>query len=624
MKKVYHIISLIAICIAMSAAQTTYYSTGSSDAGTVSNWNSNRDGSSGSTPANFTTAGDVFVIQGTGNGGSTPHAMTLASALTIGSGTNNTKLQIENGASLTATGTLSFGSVGIFQIDNGGTYNHNGAGAFTSLFAGVESFGASSNFAITGATSPGTGPSTVTCGSSFGNFTFAPTSTTTLQCNDRFPNVAGNFTKSSTTAEFRMAGNTAGNGGFTISGNLLLSGGIFSFGNGTVVTALTVSGNITMSAGTLLTACTTNPSTNTLTLNKSGVVTFSRQAFAHTITANNSSGRHIKFVVPNGTTLDMGTDTLSCSGSVNVDFDLQSGATLKLKSPGGIVAQGTSTTTGQIQTSSTSIRSFSSAANYVYNGTVEQVTGTGLPSTVNNLTIDNAAGVINSQAVNVDGVLTLQNGVFDNSVNAVTFGGSGSVVTVSGSLATPLPVELVSFTASTNGHVVQLRWATATELNNSGFEVQKQLNGNWKTLGFVDGAGTSNARHEYSYSDKLTTGSRAAYRLKQIDRDGQFTYSSIVEAAAALMAADYALSQNYPNPFNPATSFSFAVKTAAQTTVKVYNLVGQEVATLFNGVAQPDQLYTLRFDAKDLPSGIYLYSLRSANRNEVKKMLLLK
>jgi len=112
--------------------------------------------------------------------------------------------------------------------------------------------------------------------------------------------------------------------------------------------------------------------------------------------------------------------------------------------------------------------------------------------------------------------------------------------------------------------------------------------------------------------------------LKQIDRDGKFEYSPVVEATVALTTQDYSLSQNYPNPFNPNTSFSFAVKNAEQTTVKVYNLIGEEVATLFNQVAQPNQLYTMKFDGKDLASGIYFYSLRSASRNEVKKMSLIK
>jgi len=187
-----------------------------------------------------------------------------------------------------------------------------------------------------------------------------------------------------------------------------------------------------------------------------------------------------------------------------------------------------------------------------------------------------------------------------------------------------LPVELSSFTGSANGRNVQLLWATATEVNNSGFEVQKNANGSWAKIGFVDGAGTSNAPHRYNYTDVNSPASKYSYRLKQIDRDGKFSYSNIVEVATTLTAADFALSQNYPNPFNPSTKFTFASKNAERTTLKIYNVAGQEVATLFNGIAQPSQVYTLTFDAKDLPSGMYFYVLHSASRNDVKKMMLLK
>jgi len=192
------------------------------------------------------------------------------------------------------------------------------------------------------------------------------------------------------------------------------------------------------------------------------------------------------------------------------------------------------------------------------------------------------------------------------------------------SVVTSLPVELTSFTGSANGRNVQLLWATATEINNSGFEVQKNANGSWTKIGFVDGAGTSNAPHSYSFTDVNSAASKYSYRLKQVDRDGKIRYSSVVEVATTLTASDFALSQNYPNPFNPSTKFTFASKNAEQTTLKIYNVAGQEVATLFNGVAQPSQVYTLTFDAKDLPSGMYFYVLHSASRNDVKKMMLLK
>ncbi|MFZ4621661.1 MAG: beta strand repeat-containing protein, partial [Bacteroidota bacterium] len=177
-----------------------------------------------------------------------------------------------------------------------------------------------------------------------------------------------------------------------------------------------------------------------------------------------------------------------------------------------------------------------------------------------------------------------------------------------------LPVELVSFTATASGRGVELAWKTATEVNNAGFEVEKNVNGSWSKLGFVEGNGTSNAPKSYSYTDASAKGT-VSYRLKQIDRDGKFTYSNVVNASVKVTAADYQLSQNFPNPFNPNTSISFAMKNAEHVNVSVYNALGQVVATLFNDVANADQLYTLNFDGRNLSSGTYFYSLRSASRN---------
>ncbi len=204
-------------------------------------------------------------------------------------------------------------------------------------------------------------------------------------------------------------------------------------------------------------------------------------------------------------------------------------------------------------------------------------------------------------------------------------GGNSGTQTV----GTALPVELTSFTGSAHGRNVELLWNTATEINNSGFEIQRTIHSglkglmDWQKVGFVDGSGTSNIQHSYKYVDANSAATTYSYRLKQIDRDGKFTYSNAIEVITTLTADDFKLSQNYPNPFNPSTKLSFAVKNAEQTSLKIYNVVGEEVATLFNDVAQPNQVYTLTFDAKNFSSGMYYYVLHSASRNEVKKMMLL-
>ncbi len=196
---------------------------------------------------------------------------------------------------------------------------------------------------------------------------------------------------------------------------------------------------------------------------------------------------------------------------------------------------------------------------------------------------------------------------------------------------TPLPVELVNFTGMAQGRTVNLTWGTKTEVNNYGFEVQrKDVNSDqstvssWAKVGFVDGKGTTNAPQSYTYADVVKTAGSFSYRLKQTNRDGSFSYSPEVAVKATLTADDYKLSQNYPNPFNPTTKFNFAMKTTQHVAVKVYNNLGQEVVTLFDGTVPADQIQEVTFDGARLASGIYFYVLRSQDRVDVRKMLMVK
>lgn len=202
---------------------------------------------------------------------------------------------------------------------------------------------------------------------------------------------------------------------------------------------------------------------------------------------------------------------------------------------------------------------------------------------------------------------------------------SGDFLLIGSTGGNTLPVELTSFTATTTGNNVELNWNTATETNNAGFHIERTTeNSGWANIGFVEGHGTTNAPNEYRFVDNVVAAKKYQYRLKQIDRNGSFTYSNSVEAVTGLTATEYTLSQNYPNPFNPSTSFTFALRNSERATVRIYNLIGQEVATLFDGVAQADQMYAMSFDGTNLTSGVYFYSLRSASRNEVRRMLLMK
>ncbi|HTR80163.1 MAG TPA: T9SS type A sorting domain-containing protein, partial [Bacteroidota bacterium] len=146
----------------------------------------------------------------------------------------------------------------------------------------------------------------------------------------------------------------------------------------------------------------------------------------------------------------------------------------------------------------------------------------------------------------------------------------------------------------------------------------------WTKVGFVEGKGTTNTPTNYTYTDAVSEAGSFSYRLKQTDRDGKFTYSAEVSVKATLSPEDYKLSQNYPNPFNPTTKFNFAVKSTEHVAIKVYNNIGQEVVTLYDGVVPADQIQSVTFDGSRLASGIYFYVLRAQDRVEVKKMLMVK
>ena len=187
-----------------------------------------------------------------------------------------------------------------------------------------------------------------------------------------------------------------------------------------------------------------------------------------------------------------------------------------------------------------------------------------------------------------------------------------------------VPVELTSFTASVNdnGNVV-LDWSTATETNNNMFEIERRVEqGEFFTIGYVNGAGTTTEPQNYSYTDKTTEAGKYFYRLKQIDFDGRFEYSDEVEVDV-VEPVTFNLKQNYPNPFNPTTNINYSVPEAGNVRLSVYNTVGEEIAVLVNGYSEAGR-FNVTFDASNLPSGVYLYKLQSANIVQTKKMMLLK
>ncbi|OIP60358.1 MAG: hypothetical protein AUK34_06455 [Ignavibacteria bacterium CG2_30_36_16] len=195
-----------------------------------------------------------------------------------------------------------------------------------------------------------------------------------------------------------------------------------------------------------------------------------------------------------------------------------------------------------------------------------------------------------------------------------------------------IPVELLGFSASVDGNKVTLSWQTVTELNNSGFDVERLKNDNpgmqqrdWTIVGFIKGKGNSTVLNFYSFDDVVNYGGEFSYRLKQIDYDGSVEYSSIVKVSVT-SPDEFTLSQNFPNPFNPSTTIAFSIPVASYVNLKVFDILGREVVTLINGNLDAGK-HSVNFDAASaggLSSGLYLYQLNAGSFSSAKKMNLLK
>lgn len=200
----------------------------------------------------------------------------------------------------------------------------------------------------------------------------------------------------------------------------------------------------------------------------------------------------------------------------------------------------------------------------------------------------------------------------------------------------PLPVELTSLVASygSQGSSVSLRWSTASEVNNYGYDVQRSKGerDGFTTLerSFQPGHGTTLEAHTYSFVDMTAISTEPWYRLAQRDLNGAVHYSEPVNANgttgvdAEIAPKVFSLYQNFPNPFNPSTTIRFTVEKSGPTTLVVYNLVGQVVARLFDGTAVAGHYQTVKLDAGRFASGMYLYRLQSGDKVQVRKLMLLK
>jgi len=209
-----------------------------------------------------------------------------------------------------------------------------------------------------------------------------------------------------------------------------------------------------------------------------------------------------------------------------------------------------------------------------------------------------------------------------------------------------LPIQLASLTATTLTTGVQLEWTTLSETNSQGFYVERRPKnaGSYKTVSdLIPGAGTSLEEHRYQWTDTKVTNGNYNYRLKLVDLDGGVSYSSAIYVAvsgvldvwsAGVLPKEFALRQNYPNPFNPTTVINYQLPVASQVKLTVYNMLGQEMATLVNGT-QEAGYKSVGFDASKIPSGLYFCKLtarpiptsrdgQAGTYTSVQKMVLIK
>lgn len=200
-----------------------------------------------------------------------------------------------------------------------------------------------------------------------------------------------------------------------------------------------------------------------------------------------------------------------------------------------------------------------------------------------------------------------------------TYSGTGTVC-----FGSVIPVELFSFVATVNGTAISLIWETASESNNAGFSVERQSNNSsFIEVSFIAGFGTSTEKHSYSFVDSNLAAGSYVYRLKQVDFNGEYSYSELVNAEIEIPLS-LELFQNHPNPFNPQTNISYTLNTASVVKLVIYNYLGEEIVNLVNA-EQPAGKYTVNWSpSSNLSSGTYIYRLQVNETAISKKMIFLK
>jgi hypothetical protein len=509
---------------------------------------------------------------------------------------------------------ISTGATGAFTFKNdksnivGGSYNQT---------SGTVNFGNNMAHSLT-----------VTCDFSLTGGTFNNTG-------DNSPggtlNIAGNFSNSATLACGNLLtivfNGSAGNQSFTSTGtisgtsslNVNKSSGVLNLNNNfNVISTLTLtSGNIVTGASTL-TLGTSTASTGTLNYTSGSVVGNFMRWLSNTTGARllplssggNDRSANVNFIVAptSGGTLTA-FFTASDPGTAGLPLDDAGTSIVNAGIDGYWTITAGNGLTGGTYSLDLTANGFSGVNDYTTLRILKRTTG-------GSWTLDG----------------THSAGTGSNSAPvAHRTGMSGfSEFGIGGTSSNPLPVELSYFAAVIKDGSVVLKWRTETEVSNYGFDIERSeinpkseiRNPQFEMIGFVQGHGNSNSPKDYSFIDENVTAGRYAYRLKQIDTDGRFEYSKVIEIEIGSPGA-FKLSQNYPNPFNPVTTIRYSLPQPGNVRLIVYNLLGEKMEVLADEFKEAG-VHTINFKAENLNSGMYIYKLEAEGFAQSRKMLLVK
>lgn len=208
---------------------------------------------------------------------------------------------------------------------------------------------------------------------------------------------------------------------------------------------------------------------------------------------------------------------------------------------------------------------------------------------------------------------------FDNINSFSDFTGSGN--------DQPLPVSLSSFISSVIIRNVKLNWVTESEINNSGFHLQRSVvsgkGAEWQSIGFVEGKGTKSTPTSYEFEDRNVQTGRYQYRLKQVDYNGNYEYFMLENEVEITAPKKFNLSQNYPNPFNPETKISYDIPSNTLVKLVIYDVMGREVQTLVKEIQKPG-VYEVKWNASRFASGVYFARIEAGSFTKSIKLLLMK